>query len=59
MFAHIKLPSRRLSISLLYHASRGNREKRRQSFTVFLTTVQNYKTVSCTKRPCDCYDRAM
>jgi len=24
-----------------------------------LTTAQNYKAVSCTKRPCDCYDRAM
>ena len=50
---------RRLSIILLYRASRGNREKRRQSFIVFLMTVQNYKTVSCTKGPYDYYDRAM
>ena len=44
---------RRLSNIMLCHAFWGNREKRRQSFTVFLTTVQNYKAVSCTKQPCD------
>jgi len=27
--------------------------------SLILTAVQNYKAVSCTKRPCDCYDRAM
>src|SRR6218665_1104457 len=33
--AEFSAANRRLSISLLYHASRGNQEKRRQSFTVF------------------------
>ena len=51
--------NRRLSIIMLYHAFGRNRDKRRQSFIANLTTVQNYKALSCTKWPCDCYDRAM
>src|SRR6218665_2414862 len=53
------LANRRLSIIMLYHASGRNRDKRHQSFIANLTTVQNYKALSCPKRPCDCYDRAM
>src|SRR6218665_2020977 len=53
------LANRRLSIIMLYQASGRNRDKRHQSFIANLTTVQNYKALSCTKRPCDCYDRAM
>ena len=33
---------------MLYHASGRNRDKRRQSFIANLTTVQNYKALSCT-----------
>src|SRR6218665_317686 len=40
-------PQRRLSVIMLYHASCGNREKRRQSFIVLLTPPQCYKAVSC------------
>src|SRR6218665_2653209 len=42
---------------MLYHAFGRNRDKRRQSFIANLTTVQNYKALSCTKRPCACHKR--